>query len=130
MAFVPIRMKYLQVRWVAKGATPFHSAAAPSSRAMVRPQWSTPPYRPAVSSWMRVLMVSMGCRQHASTRPPMLPATALTDGLTSTTGACWWLGPPTRGAAAGAGPGIGRVPAVRRHLRSESPPGWGPRPGG
>ena len=67
-------LAHFSVSCVANGATPFHSAAVPSVRAIWRPQSRMPEYclaaAPRPSSWRRVFTVSTGWRAMASHRPP------------------------------------------------------------
>jgi hypothetical protein len=62
------------------------AAAALPPRPARLAQPPAPWYRPAVSSCRRVLMTSIGCRQHASMTPPMEPAAAARRGARSVAG--------------------------------------------
>lgn len=68
-----MRKAYLSVKLQVNGVRPFQSDRTPSWLIIWRPQSTTPRYCPARSSWMRVLMTSMGCRQAASATPPREP---------------------------------------------------------
>mmetsp|Transcript_59001 Transcript_59001/g.120867 ORF Transcript_59001/g.120867 Transcript_59001/m.120867 type:complete len:326 (+) Transcript_59001:103-1080(+) len=73
---------YLSMRWTMKGDSPLYNARGPSSDPIVFKQWNIPRYFPAASSWRRVFATSRGWRVVASARPPAMPATSLTNGVT------------------------------------------------